>query len=198
MQMKDRIWERLFTIPQKMFSFHASKPVLLLRGLVLFLLGLIGLYRPVFILTAVTMVVGGVLLLFAIASFLMAGRSGRGSTALLLLFLLLGAFGVGLLVWPLYFDMFLMIVFGVWLIFTGVWGIASAQKRFSQIVLPMPGLVATLIGILLVVAPFIGVAAISWTAALLMLLSGVEMLLLALGVDAGKWVIPDGKHSGKR
>lgn len=195
--MKDRIWERIYTFPQKVFSFHATRPVLLLRGLILFLLGLAGLYNPVLILTAVTMVVGGVLLLFAIASFLMAGPSGRGSAALVLLFVLLGAVGIGMLIWPLIFDMFLMIVFGVWLIFAGVWGILSAQKRSGQIVLPASGLVATLIGILLVVAPFIGVAAISWTAALLMLLTGAEMLLLALGVDAGKWVIPDGKNGRK-
>ncbi len=195
--MKDRIWERIYTFPQKVFSFHATRPVLLLRGLILFLLGLAGLYNPVLILTAVTMVVGGVLLLFAIASFLMAGPSGRGSAALVLLFVLLGAVGIGMLIWPLIFDMFLMIVFGVWLIFAGVWGILSVQKRSGQIVLPASGLVATLIGILLVVAPFIGVAAISWTAALLMLLTGAEMLLLALGVDAGKWVIPDGKNSRK-
>ena len=195
--MKDRVWERLYTFPQKVFSFHATRPVLLLRGLILFLLGLAGLYNPVLILTAVTMVVGGVLLLFAVASFLMAGPSGRGSAALVLLFVLLGAVGIGMLIWPLIFDMFLMIVFGVWLIFTGVWGILSVQKRFGQIVLPASGLVAALIGILLVVAPFIGVAAISWTAALLMLLTGAEMLLLALGVDAGKWVIPDGKNNRK-
>ena len=195
--MKDRVWERIYTFPQKVFSFHATRPVLLLRGLILFLLGLAGLYNPVLILTAVTMVVGGVLLLFAVASFLMAGPSGRGSAALMLLFVLLGAVGIGMLIWPLIFDMFLMIVFGVWLIFTGVWGILSVQKRFGQIVLPASGLVAALIGILLVVAPFIGVAAISWTAALLMLLAGAEMLLLALGVDAGKWVIPDGKNHRK-
>ena len=195
--MKDRIWEKIYTYPQKVFSFHATRPVLLLRGLILFLLGLAGLYNPVLILTAVTMVVGGVLLLFAIASFLMAGPSGRGSAALVLLFVLLGAVGVGMLIWPLIFDMFLMIVFGVWLIFAGVWGILSVQKRSGQIVLPASGLVATLIGILLVVAPFIGVAAISWTAALLMLLTGAEMLLLALGVDAGKWVIPDRKNDRK-
>ena len=196
--MKDRVWERLYTFPQKVFSFHATRPVLLLRGLILFLLGLAGLYNPVLILTAVTMVVGGVLLLFAVASFLMAGPSGRGSAALMLLFVLLGAVGIGMLIWPLIFDMFLMIVFGVWLIFTGVWGILSVQKRFGQIVLPASGLVAALIGILLVVAPFIGVAAISWTAALLMLLAGAEMLLLALGVDAGKWVIPDGRNNRNR
>lgn len=196
--MKDRTWERLYTIPQKMFSFHASRPVLLLRGLVLFLLGLLGLYKPVFILTVVTMVIGGVILLFAIASFLMSWNSGRVSASLLVLFFLLAIVGAGLLIYPLYFDMILMIVIGLWLVFTGVWGIISVQKRFGQLVLPMPGLVAALIGILLVVAPFIGVAAISWTAALLMLLSGAEMLLLALGVDAGKWVIPDGKHKEKR
>ena len=196
--MKDRTWERLYTIPQKIFSFHASRPVLLLRGLVLFILGLLGLYNPVFVLTAVTMVVGGVIVLFALAAFLMSWNSGRVSTSLLVLFFLLAVAGAGLLIYPLYFDMFLMVVCGVWLIFTGVWSIFSVQKKFGQIVLPMPGLVALLIGVLLVVAPFIGVAAISWTAALLMLLSGAQMLLLALGVDAGKWVIPDGKHDAKR
>ena len=196
--MKDRVWERLYTIPQKMFSFNASRPVLLLRGLILFLLGLVGLYNPVFVLTAVTMVVGGVILLFAVAAFLMSWNSGRVSASLLVLFFLLAVAGAGLLIYPLYFDMFLMFAVGVWLIVTGVWSILSVQKRFGQIVLPMPALVAALIGVLLVVAPFIGVAAISWTAALLMLLSGAQMLLLALGVDAGKWVIPDGKQNGKR
>lgn len=196
--MKDMIWERFFTIPQKLFSFHASRPVLLLRGLILFVLGLLGLYNPVFILTALTMIVGGVLLLFAVASFLMAWQSGRGSVSLLLLFVLLGAAGVGLILFPLQFDMFLMFAVGVWLIITGIWSIVSIQKRASQIILPMSGLAVFLIGVLLVVAPFIGVAAISWVAALLMLLSGAQMLLLSFGVDAGKWVIPDGKLGGKR
>ena len=195
---KDRTWERFYTIPQKIFSFHASRSVLLLRGLVLFILGLFGLYNPVFVLTAVTMVIGGVIVLFAIAAFLMSWNSGRVSASMLVLFFLLAAAGAGLLIYPLYFDMFIMIVVGVWLIFTGVWSILSVQKRFGQIVLPMPGLVAALIGVLLVVAPFIGVAAISWTAALLMLLSGAQMLLLSFGLDAGKWVIPDGKYKDKR
>jgi len=195
--MKDQTWEKFYSVSQKLFSFHASRPVLLLRGLVLFLLGLSGLYNPVLVLTAVTMVLGAVILLFAVAAFLMAWNSGRVSAALLMLFVLLGIAGLGLLIYPLYFDMFLMVVCGVWLIITGVWSILSVQKRFGHLILPMPGLVAALIGILLVVAPFIGVAAISWTAALLMLLSGAQMLLLAFGLDAGKWVIPDGKHNRK-
>ena len=198
MEMKDRIWDNLYTIPQKMFSCHASRPVLLLRGFILFALGLLGLYNPVFILTAITMIVGGVLLLFAVASFLMAWRSGRGSVSLLLLFVLLGAAGIGLILRPLLFDMFVMFAVGVWLIVTGVWSIISVQKRGGQIVLPMSALAVSLIGVLLVVAPFIGVAAISWVAALLMLLSGAQMLLLAIGLDAGKWVFPDGKRGGKR
>ena len=192
--MKDRIWERFYSIPQKLFSFNATRPVLLLRGLVLFAIGILGILNPVFVLTAVTMILGGVVLLFAVAAFLMAWNSGRVSASLLLLFFLLGLAGLGLLIYPLYFDMFLMIVCGVWLIFAGVWSILSVQKRFGQLVLPMPGLVAALIGVLLVVAPFIGVAAISWTAALLALLFGAQMILLALGLDAGKWVIPDGRR----
>ena len=43
--MKDRIWERLYSIPQKAFSFHASRPVLLLRGLILFAIGLFGVFN---------------------------------------------------------------------------------------------------------------------------------------------------------
>ena len=192
--MKDQTWERFYSIPQKLFSFHATRPVLLLRGLVLFIVGLCGVFNPTLVLTIVTMILGGVILLFAVAAFLMAWNSGRVSASLLVLFFLLGLAGAGLLIYPLYFDMFLMIVCGVWLIFAGVWGILSVQKRFGQLILPMPGLVAALIGVLLVVAPFFGVVAISWTVALLMLLFGAQMLMLALGLDAGKWVIPDGRH----
>jgi len=192
--MKDQTWEKLYSIPQKLFSFHATRLVLLLRGLVLFLIGLCGVFNPTLVLTIVTMVLGGVILLFAIAAFLMAWNSGRVSASLLVLFFLLGLAGAGLLIYPLYFDMFLMIVCGVWLIFAGVWSILSVQKRFGELILPMPGLAAALIGVLLVVAPFFGVAAISWTAALLMLLFGAQMLMLAIGLDAGKWVIPDGRH----
>jgi len=198
MKIQDKVWERFYTIPQKLFSFHASRSVLLIRGLILFIIGLLGLYNPVLILTVVTMVLGGVLLLFAVASFLMAWHSRLVSASLLVLFLLLGAAGIGLLLYPLKFDMFLMFVIGIWLIVTGVWSIISAQRGAAQIVLPMSGLAVFLIGVLLVVAPFIGVAAISWVAALLMLLSGAQMLLLALGLDAGKWVFPDVKRGGKR
>ena len=195
---KDRTWEIIYSIPQKLFSFNATRPVLLLRGLVLFVIGILGVMNPTLVLTTVTMILGGVVLLFAIAAFLMTWNKGRISAALLLLFILLGIAGLGMLIYPLYFDMFLMVVCGVWLIFAGGWSILSVQKRFGQIVLPMPGLVAALIGVLLVVAPFFGVAAISWTAALLMLLFGAQMLLLALGLDAGKWVIPDGKQNNRR
>jgi len=195
---KDLIWERFYSIPQKLFSFNATRPVLLLRGLIFFIIGILGVVNPVLVLTTVTMILGGVVLLFAIAAFLMAWNKGHISAALLVLFILLGIAGLGMLVYPLYFDMFLMVVCGVWLIFAGAWSILSMQKRFGQLILPMPGLVATLIGVLLVVAPFFGVAAISWTAALLMLLFGAQMLLLALGLDAGKWVIPDGNHNNRR
>ena len=77
--MKDRTWERFYSIPQKLFSFHASRPVLLLRGLVLFLIGLSGVFNPVLVLTVVTMIFGGIILLFAVSAFLMAWNSGHVS-----------------------------------------------------------------------------------------------------------------------
>ena len=43
------------------------------------------------------------------------------------------------------------------------------------------------IGILLAVAPFVGLMAVSWLVALLLLISGAEMLLLVWGLrSAGK------------
>ena len=188
MKKNDRTWERLYAISQTLFSFHASRLVLCFRGFLLIVLGIMGLLQPEIVLICVTRAVGGVLLLFAAASFIMAFKTGRGSVSLLMLFFLLGTVGVCLLIKPLYFDLYLMFLFGVWLIFTGVWGIISVQKRFGQLILPMPGLVAFLIGFLLVVAPFRGALTVARVAALLMLLSGLQMLLLSLGLDAGKWV----------
>ena len=118
----------------------------------------------------------------------MAFKTGRGSVSLLMLFFLLGTIGVCLLIKPLYFDRFLMFAFGVWLILTGAWGVIAAQKRFGQLILPMTGLVTSLIGILLVIVPFRDDRTISLVSAVLMLLSGLQMLLLSVGVDAGKWV----------
>ena len=195
--MKERTWERVYSIFQKIFSFHASRPILLIRGLILFVIGLIGLYHPDIVLRIVTMAIGGVLLLFAVASFLMAWQSGRFSPSLLLLFFLLGAAGIALLFFPLKVDKFVMFAIGVWLIITGVWSIISVQKRGESFVLPMSGVAVFLIGVLLVIAPFI-VTAFTWVAALLMLLCGAQMFLLALGVDGGKLVFPNVKRREKR
>lgn len=188
MKKNDRTWERLYAISQTLFSFHASRLVLFFRGLLLIVLGVFGLIQPEFVLICLTRIVGGVLLLFAAASFIMAFKTGRGSVSLLMLFFLLGTIGVCLLIKPLYFDRFLMFAFGVWLILTGAWGVIAAQKRFGQLILPMTGLVTSLIGILLVIVPFRDDRTISLVAAVLMFLSGLQMLLLSVGVDAGKWV----------
>lgn len=195
MKSNDRTWERLYAVSQALFSFHASRAVLFFRGLIFLALGILGLKYPV-TLEIVTKGIGGVLLLFAVSSLLLAWKNERVSVSLLLLFVLLGVAGGGLLFFNLASVKFVMFIFGLWLILVGLWGIFSAQKRFRQIVLPMPGLVATLIGVLLVIAPLDDVV-ISWASALLLTLFGAQMLLLSLGVDAGKWVFQVTKKEQK-
>ena len=197
MKSNDRTWERLYAVSQALFSFHASRAVLFFRGLVFLALGILGLKYQVTVLKIVTMGIGGVLLLFAVSSLLLAWKNERVSVSLLLLFVLLGVAGGGLLFFNIESVQFVMFIFGLWLILVGLWGIFSAQKRFRQFVLPMPGLVATLIGILLVIAPFRGDVVISWASALLLTLFGAQMLLLSLGVDAGKWVFQVTKKEQK-
>jgi len=195
MKSNDRTWERLYAVSQALFSFHASRAVLFFRGLIFLALGILGLKYPV-TLEIVTKGIGGVLLLFAVSSLLLAWKNERVSVSLLLLFVLLGVAGGGLLFFNLASVKFVMFIFGLWLILVGLWGIFSAQKRFRQIVLPMPGLVATLIGVLLVIASFLD-DVISWASALLLTLFGAQMLLLSLGVDAGKWVFQVTKKEQK-
>ena len=67
--MQDKRYESNYMFPRRMLFFHANRSALLIRGIVFFVLGLIGLFRPIDSLAAVTIVLGVFLLMDAGARF---------------------------------------------------------------------------------------------------------------------------------
>ena len=174
--MQNQTYESNFLFPRRMLFFHANRSALLIRGLVFFILGLIGLFRPIGSLAAVTVILGVILLLDAMGALFLTFACRRYLGVFWSL--LLCAAGIAMIVNPVEADVLIAVVLGVWLIATGVSELASASVSPSRFFLSGSGILLILIGVLLVVAPFAGLAAFSTIVAVLLLISGIGMLAL--------------------
>ena len=178
--MQNQTYESNFLFPRRMLFFHANRFALLIRGIVFFVLGLIGLFRPIGSLAAVTIILGFLLLIDAVGALFLTFACRRYLGVFWSL--LLCAAGIAMIVNPVKADVLIAVVLGVWLIATGVSELVSASVSPSRFFLSGSGILSILIGVLLVVAPFAGLAAFSTIVAVLLLISGVEMLALAIGL----------------
>ena len=173
-------YESNYIFPRRMLFYHANRSALLVRGLVFFIFGLIGLFRPIGSLAAVTVILGIFLLLDAMAGLFLSFACRRYPGVFWSL--LLCAAGIAMIVNPVEADVLIAVVLGVWLIVTGVSELVSASVSPSRFFLSGSGILSILIGILLAVAPFAGLAAFSMIVAILLLISGAEMIVLAFGL----------------
>ena len=180
--MQNQRYESNYMFPRKMLFFHANRSALVIRGLVFLVLGLIGLFRPLSSLAAVTIVLGIILLIDSAGSLFLSIACRRFFG--IFWSLRLCAAGVTMIVRPLEADTLVVIVLGVWLIVTGASELLSAQVSVKRAILSGSGIFSILIGVLLVIAPFAGLAAVSWLIALLLLISGAGMLALAIGIPS--------------
>ena len=87
-----------------------------------------------------------------------------------------------MIVRPVEADVLIAVVLGMWLIVTGVNELLSVHVSPSKLFLSGSGILSILIGILLIVAPFAGLAAFSTIVAVLLLISGIEMVVLVFGL----------------
>ena len=174
--MQNQTYESNYFFPRRMLFFHANRSALLIRGLVFFILGLIGLFRPIGSLAAVTVILGIILLLDAMGALFLTFACRRYLGVFWSL--LLCAAGIAMIVNPVEADVMIAVVLGVWLIVTGVSELVSASVSPSRFFLSGSGILSILIGVLLAVAPFAGLAAFSTIVAVLLLISGIGMLAL--------------------
>ena len=70
--MSDTGNQTLFLFPRGVLFFHANRSALAIRGLIFFILGLIGLFRPLGTMAAVTIVLGIFLLIDAMGALFLA------------------------------------------------------------------------------------------------------------------------------
>ena len=178
--MQNQTYESNFLFPRRMLFFHANRFALLIRGIVFFILGLVGMFRPIGSLAAVTVILGVILLIDAMGALFLTFACRRYLGVFWSL--LLCAAGIAMIVNPVETDVLIAVVFGIWLIATGVSELVSASVSPSRFFLSGSGILSILIGILLVIAPFAGLAAFSTIVAVLLLISGIEMLVLVFGL----------------
>ena len=178
--MPEPTYESNYIFPRRMLFFHANRSALLIRGLVFSAIGLIGLFRPVGSIAALTIVLGVFLLLDATGALFLSIACRRFSGVFWSL--LLCTSGIAMIVRPVEADVLIAVVLGVWLFATGVGELLSAHVSPSRIILSGSGVLSIVIGLLLIVAPFAGLTAFSWLIALLLLISGLEMLVLVFGL----------------
>ena len=192
--MQDQTYESNYLFPRRMLFFHANRSALIVRGLIFLILGLIGLFRPIGSLAAVTVILGIFLLLDAMGALFLsiACRQVFG----FFWSLLLCAAGIAMIVRPVEADVLVAVVLGFWMIITGVTELISVHVSPSKFFLSGSGILSILIGILLVVAPFAGLEAFSLIVAILLLISGIEMLVLVFGLRVPG--LNGGKKNGDR
>ena len=180
--MQDQRYDGNYMFPRRMLFFHANRSALVIRGLVFLVLGLIGLFRPLGSLAFVTVILGIILLIDSAGALFLSIACRRFFG--ILWSLLLCAAGIAMIFHPLESDTMVVIVLGVWLIVTGASELGSAQVSAKRGILSGSGILSIVIGVLLLIAPIIGLATVSWLIALLLLISGAGMLALAIGIPS--------------
>lgn len=180
--MQEQRYESNYMFPRRMLFFHANRSALVIRGLIFFILGLIGLLHPVDSMAVVTSVLG-VFLLIEAAGALFLSIACRRFFGFIWSVLLCAA-GIVMIVQPMAADTLIVLVLGLWLVISGAGELFSAPVSPSRAILSGSGVISILFGILLLVAPLAGVTVFTWFIAILLLISGAGMLLLAFGIRA--------------
>lgn len=155
---------------------------LLVRGLLAVALGIAALFWPKATLTLLVRFIGVYILFDGIVSLLGAFRARELGTYLVP-GLVSAAIGAILLFWPDVTGWLLLVVVGIWALFQGailVWAArqTDADDPERGMILTI-GVVATIVGLILIIWPGAGAVTISWVIGLAALLLGALLIFLA-------------------
>lgn len=156
---------------------------LMLRGVLALALGAFAVFWPSLSLGILALVVG----IYCIAdgaAVLISARRTVGRRELLLRALISLAIGLVLVFWPGGSVRTLLFLFGAWALFTGIGQIATARRLEAvdpdRGAMMTVGVVAAIVGLVLLFWPGSGVVAISWVIAVAALLVGGVLIYLAI------------------
>lgn len=161
--------------------------VVLLRGLIAILFGVMALLWPGVTLLTLVVLFGAFALLDGVTSVVMAviGREGSRPWWSMVLTGLAGlAAGIAALTWPGLTLLALLMIIGVWAIVRGVFEIVAAVRLRQEIehewLLGLTGALSIIFGVILVTQPAAGGLALIWMIAIYALLAGILLTVLAL------------------
>jgi uncharacterized membrane protein HdeD (DUF308 family) len=158
--------------------------LVVLRGVVAVVFGIIAIFWPSITVLSLALLFGAYTLLDGITSLTMGFGRGAGSDRVYLI--TLGVLGIiaGLvaLIWPQITVIVLLVIIAVWAIVAGVTQIAAAIRLRKVIrnewFLALSGVVAVVLGILLIVQPSAGAIALVIAIATFALVWGIVLIVL--------------------
>ena len=158
--------------------------VLLLRGLLAVLFGLIALFLPGMTLTVLVLVFGAYALVEGVFAVVAGIRGTGGRRWVLIIEGVLGVLaGIVALVWPGITALVLLYVIAFWAIFTGIAEVVAAIALRREIAgewaLILGGVLSVIFGIILAILPGAGLLSLVWLVGLYAILFGIALIVLA-------------------
>ncbi len=150
-----------------------SRKMLIFRGILLVLLGILVFTNLPKVLQFLTMAAGILLLVDGVfnAAGIFADR--KYSLISILGALVLIVFGVILLRHPLVFDTFLLMFIGAWIAFSGIQGIFFSFRTPNPLAALLLGILSVFVGATFLSTPWIGLIAYGWVIGTLLCVTGV-------------------------
>lgn len=169
--------------------FARTKPIILLTGVLMVILGIAVLVNPIGAIEALVRIIGWVLVAYGVITLVSAFMKGdpvRSAPVELGLGGITTAAGLVMGIWPGAFVAFVWTFLGVIILATGVLDIMEAgefRRYRSPLAMPatVSGAITALLGVLVIVAPMASATLGMLVAAVALLIDGVTEIIFGLG-----------------
>lgn len=173
-----------------------SWTVVLGLGVGLLILGILMMLYPEPTLTIVVWLIGAVALffgIFAVISYITA-KAEEKNLGWLLLGLVGIAFGITILVYPDMTVKFLMFLWGLWLIITGIVmlfaGLMAKDMKDTRWLMVIGGILSLIVGSIFVINPYDGAVALVWVIGLFTVIYGIIFMVLGIRLHSAESEAP--------
>jgi uncharacterized membrane protein HdeD (DUF308 family) len=173
-----------------------SWTVVLGLGAGLLILGILMMVYPEPTLTIVVWLIGAVALffgIFAVISFFTA-KAEEKNLGWLMLGLVGIAFGIIILVYPDMTVKFLMFLWGLWLIITGIVmlfaGLMAKDMKDTRWLMVIGGILSLIVGSIFVIEPYDGAVALVWVIGLFTVIYGIIFVVLGIRLHSAESKAP--------
>ena len=162
----------------------ASKATQIWRGLIFIVFGALMIARPLSAFAMIVMILG---LYVAIEGIIILSMAFRAPDDLRIMLFINGVImlllGIAATIFPWMMGEYAVIFMGAWLLVSGIQNMLLIKNSRHRWKCFFAGLIAIVSGIFFILAPFMGIAALSWIFSILFFVSGAMMLISGLNSE---------------